>query len=158
MHRVVQGTRTCRRLEPWEHPMADVLNQRPQAVGRHPIPVSVMYPSAKRMNRWAKVFVDWLTRYLKHKDASASCQGRQSCVRFWPTADRRDRFLKAGCLCIADSEVQTGSFRLRASSRDAVANDRSVRLRPIEAQGDGLYATTAIPIHTPSCVFSRIKA
>lgn len=31
----------------------------------HPIPISVMYPSAKRMNRRAKVFVEWLTRYLK---------------------------------------------------------------------------------------------
>lgn len=30
------------------------------------VPISVMYPSAKRMNRRAKVFVDWLARYLKN--------------------------------------------------------------------------------------------
>jgi DNA-binding transcriptional LysR family regulator len=34
----------------------------------HPIPISVMYPSAKRMNQRAKVFMDWLARYLKQVD------------------------------------------------------------------------------------------
>lgn len=35
----------------------------------HPLPISVMYPSAKRLNRRAKVFIDWLARYLKQVHA-----------------------------------------------------------------------------------------
>lgn len=35
----------------------------------HRIPISAVYPSAKRMNRRAKVFVDWLARYLKNTGA-----------------------------------------------------------------------------------------
>ncbi|OZI55206.1 LysR family transcriptional regulator [Bordetella genomosp. 5] len=40
-------------------------------------PISVMYPSSKRVSRRTKLFVEWLTRYLKHYAvATGSARGR----------------------------------------------------------------------------------